>query len=148
MNKKLLLFILLLTAVFSASPKVHAQTNPDWQPIFLDVTGGNKLDGLEASFQLNTCNNEDVVYVKFINHNAYPVKIEWFDAVFTQDLKWVNEERVALKKSLTLPANGDATGECAKNSYPELLVKMKNFIPGKKDFKRYSASQLTVIAVK
>jgi hypothetical protein len=147
MNNKMIFFILLLGVISFAPVKMHAQTKSEWQPIFLLVTGGNTMDGVEASFQINTCKGEDVVFVKFINHNAYPVKLEWFDAVFTQEQKWVNEERVSAKKSLTLPANSEAKGECANNSYPILLVKVKDFVPSKKDVKRYSTSQLKVIAV-
>lgn len=148
MNKKIHFFILfLLVATLSAPHKLVAQNTPSWQPIFLQVTGGNTMDGVEASFQLNKCNGVDVVYVKFFNHNSYPVKIEWVDAVFTQELKWVNDAAGTNKKSLNLPANTEAKGDCSNKLYPALLVKVKDFISDKKDFKRFSASQLAVIAV-
>jgi len=149
MNKKILFFILLLLVAIFYAPhnKLVAQNTSAWQPIFLQVTGGNTMDGVEASFQLNKCNGLDVVYIKFFNHNSYPVKIEWIDAVFTKELKWVNDSKGVDRKSLTLLANTEAKGECANKLYPALLIKMKDFIISKKDFKRYSASQLTVVAV-
>ena len=106
MNKKILFFILLLLVVLFFAPqnKLAAQNTSTWQPIFLQVTGGNTMDGIEASFQLNKCNGLDVVYIKFFNHNDYPVKIEWTDAVFTKELKWVNNSKGVDRKSLTLPA--------------------------------------------
>ena len=145
MHNKILFSVLLLMALIYVPSKARAQNDSEWQPIFLLVTGGNTVDGVEASFQLNKCGGTDVIYVRFTNHNSYPVKIEWYDAVFTQSLKWVNEERIAERRSLTLPANTDAKGECSKNTYPNLIVNVKNFIADKKDFKRYSASQLTVV---
>ncbi len=152
MKKRVRLFVFFL-GIFCFSLSLCAQTdlptaNPDWQPIYLLVNGGNTMDGIEASFQLSKCNQEDVVYVKYVNHNTYPVKVEWFDAVFTQELKWINEERVAAKKSITLSANEEAKGECLKSANAKLVVKIKDFIKDKKDFKRYSASQLTITAVK
>lgn len=105
------------------------------------------MDGVEASFQVNTCNGVDIIYIKFINHNANAVKIEWFDAVFSQELKWNSKETPADKKSLVLSANAEVKGECSKNLYLELFVKVKDFVADKKDFKRYSASRFKVVSV-
>lgn len=138
---------LLLILFFFSNLRLDAQTN-DWQPIYLLATGANTMDGVEASFQLNTCNGEDVVHVKFINHNEYAVKLEWFDDVFTQELKWINKEQAGNKKSITLAAKAEAKGACLNNSHPELIIKVKDFVATKKDFKRYSSSQLMIVAVR
>ncbi len=148
MNKIKYFIIFLFALVLSISHEANAQNNSDWQPIYLLVTGGNIMDGVEASFQTNTCNGVDIIFIKFINHNANSVKIEWFDAVFSQELKWNNKEQETDKKSLVLPANSEVKGECSNNLYPALIVKVKDFVASKKDFKRYSASQLRVVAVK
>lgn len=105
------------------------------------------MDGVEASFQINTCNGEDVIYIKFINRNENTVKLEWFDAVFSQELKWINKDQTSNKKSLILPAVKEVKGECSSKLYPELVVKIRDFVADKKDVKRYSTSQLKVIAV-
>lgn len=147
MNKKKYFYIFLFALILAVPYKVHAQTISDWQPIYLLVTGGNIMDGVEASFQVNTCDGEDVVYIKFINHGAKPVKLEWFDAVFTQELKWINKDQAAAKKSLLLPAKAQVKGDCSTTLNPELIIKLKDFVANKKDFKRYSASQLRVVAV-
>ena len=112
--------------------------------MFLQVSGSNVMDGVEASFQIGTCNNENVVYLKFVNKNSYPVKLEWFDAVFTQELKWVNKEGDANKRLLVLPAKSELVGSCVKAPAPELMVKLNDFITDKKNFKRYVSSQLTI----
>lgn len=139
--------ILLLVLIISSNIRVDAQTNK-WQPIYLLVTGANTMEGVEASFQLNTCNGEDVIQVKFINHNEYAVKLEWFDGVFSQELKWVNKELAGDKKSITLAAKAEAQGTCLNNSNPELIIKIKDFVASKKDVKRYSSSQLLIVPMK
>lgn len=147
MNKRIFFYFLLLAFISYYSHKVHAQSNLDWQPIYLTPGGGNTVDGVEASFQINTCNSEDKIYLRFVNHNKYNVKLEWFDAVFTQELKWINKDQVEDKKSLILPANVEATGKCSNILYPELVIKVKNFVADKKEVKRYLASQLKVNTV-
>lgn len=147
MNQIKYLFILLFTVILTIPKKTNAQNNSDWQPIYLLVTGGNTMDGVEASFQINTCDGIDIVLIKFINHNPNPVKIEWFDAVFSQELKWYNKDQATDKKSLVLSAKAEVKGECSNNLYPALFVKVKDFVTDKKDFKRYAASQLKVVPV-
>lgn len=155
MNKKIYFLILIFALILSFPQKVQAQVNSDWQLIGLTPAGYNVLDGVEALFQINVCDGKDVIYIKFINRNVYSVKVEWVDAVFTEELKWINKDNVADKKTLTIPANGEVKGECSNSttdvlmkSGKELVVEMKNFVANKKDFKRYSASFFKVIAVK
>jgi len=126
---------------------MNAQSGADWQPIYLQVTGHNTMDGVEALFQLSSCNGEDIISIKYINHNDYAVKLEWFDAVFTRELKWINKEQAADKKTIQLAAKEEAMGTCSNNLYAELIVKVKDFTADKKDFNRYSASRLWVSGV-
>ena len=147
MQKKIKILIPFF-ALFSFSVFVlKGQTNSDWQPIYLLVTGGNIIDGVEASFQLNTCNGEDIVYIKFVNHTAKSVKLEWFDAVFTQEIKWINKDKADDKKSLVLGANAEEKGSCLMDSPTVLTIKLKDFVEDKKNFKRYSASRLKISIV-
>lgn len=146
MRKKITNLGLFLVLIISSNHQMNAQTS-EWQPIYLTAGGGNLMDGLEASFKSVPCNGSDMIYVKFINHNAYPVKLEWFDAVFTQELIWIKKDQVIDKKFLTVPANGKLEGNCSSNTYPELSIKVKNFVSDLKAFKRYSTYNLTVTAV-
>jgi hypothetical protein len=140
-------FTLLTLLVGFSFFKVEAQKNSDWQPIFLLVTGANVMDGVEASFKLGTCNNEDVVFVKFINHNDYAVKLEWSDAIFNQELKWLYRTEINKRESITLAPKMEAQGEAINKKHPELIIKLKDFIVDKKNFKRYLTSQLIVTPV-
>lgn len=147
MYKKKSYFILLFVWAFLGVFNASGQNNAGWEPVYLQVTGANIIDGVEAFFQTNACNGEDVLCLKFINHNKYSVRLEWFDAVFTQELKWINKDQSENKKSITLPAETEAKGTCLNNNYSELTIKVNNFVVGKNDFKRYSASQLNIIPV-
>ena len=146
MKKKIQVLIAFVVILTSFSIQTNAQT-ADWQPIYLTAGGGNLMDGLEASFKSTSCNESDVIYVQFINHNAYPIKLEWFDAVFTQELIWIKKDEVNDKRSLTVPANSKLEGNCSNNTQPELSINVKNFVSDKKSFKRYSTNNLTVTAV-
>src|ERR1017187_5825495 len=76
MNTKILFLISLVFAIYFLPHQASAQNNQDWLPIYLNIVGDNKMNGVEASFQVNTCNGEDMIYIKFVNQNNYPVKIE------------------------------------------------------------------------
>ncbi len=155
-KKKFIIIILLFVAIIPVSQRLSAQINSDWQFIGLTIAGDNKQDGVEAFYQINKCNGKDVIYIKYINHNEYPVKLEWFDAVFTQELKWVRKERMGDRKTIIIPAKVEVKGECpissgevlkTKQLNPELFVEAKDFLTNIENFKRYSASDLTIIAV-
>lgn len=158
MNIKHLFFLFLLALILSVPPWAQAQTGSDWQLIGLTIGGNNIKDGVEAFFQINTCNGKDVIYVKFINRNNNPVKVAWVDAIFTEELKWIYKDAAVDKKSLIIPANGEVKGECSnsltavlKNAgiiHNELLVEVKDFVLDKKDLKLYSAGYFSVIEVK
>lgn len=121
-------------------PVFSQSVNAVWEMIGFDVAGHNIQNGVEAYYQLNKCNGEDVVYVKFINHNNYPVMIQWTDAVFTQDLKWVNGSS---QKNISLAASQQKEGNCS-GSDASLSVSLKNFISDISNFKRYGANSFSV----
>lgn len=140
-------FLILISILFFSVPQFFSQNKDNWEPVYLLVTGANTMDGVEASFKLGKCNNEDVVFIKFNNHNDYPVKLEWFDAVFSQELRWINKDGEGNKKKLIVPAKMELKGGCENNTYSELIVKLKDFIGDKQNFKRFHTSQLTIVSV-
>ncbi|MBI5218022.1 MAG: hypothetical protein HY958_03735 [Bacteroidia bacterium] len=139
---KILSFIILFSGSFT-----FAQTSSDWNPIGLTVDGKNMQNGIKAFYQLNKCNNEDVVFIKFINDNTNAVVAEWNDAVFTKEHKWVGNEKGDSKKSLTIGGNVIIIGDCSGISHPELVVKIHDFIKNINDFKSFKTTffQVTVI---
>lgn len=148
MNKMKYLFIYIFIFAFFILQKANSQNNTSWQPIYLLVTGGNVMDGVEASFQVNKCNGKDIVNIKFINHTSSQLSLEWFDAVFTKELKWINKDKKEDKKYISLSPNAEIVGNCLNGKYPELTINMKDFMEDKNNFNRYSSSQLKIIKVK
>lgn len=139
MNK----FFLLIASVFALN-YFQASAQNTWVPVHLTVAGYNTLAGVEASFQQNTCNGQDVVYIKFTNTNNYPVELTWFNAIFTNDLQWISKENPADKKTIALSANQNLQGDCADASTAVLIVNISDFIPSVSQFKRYGTVALNV----
>ena len=145
MNKQQ--FITIIFGLLISFTQLYSQNKNGWEPVYLQVTGANTMDGVDASFRLGKCNNENVVFIKFINHNDYSVKLEWFDAVFTQELKWINKDEERSKKNLLIPAGAEVSGDCSNTVSTVLMINLKSFVADKKEFKRYSSFQLNVLAV-
>lgn len=142
LNFNILSFLLL----FSVS-SIFAQSNIGWSPIGLAVNGKNMQNGVEAFYQLNKCNNEDVIIIKFINYNTSAVIAEWNDAVFTKELKWASNEKKDIKKSITIGGNEVILGDCSDTSQPELVVKIQDFIKNIDDFKLFRALSFHVTVI-
>jgi hypothetical protein len=123
---------------------VFAQSNSNWSPIGLSVSGKNMQNGVEAFYQLSKCNNEDVVFIKFINNNANAVVVEWNDAIFTKALQLQNNQKGNNKKTLTIGANKVIFGDCSSKSQPELTVKVHDFINNIADFKLFKVTSFQV----
>lgn len=143
MNTKITSFLALLMLV-SIQVGLAFNHPDDWQPIFLTPGGGNTVEGVEANFKLATCNGEEVVFIRFINHNEYSVTLEWYDAVYDKEMKFIGRTDENIKKSLKVLAKTELKGECG--AYSELVIKVKDFVQGKDDIQRYYASDLNIFA--
>lgn len=139
---KRLLFLFFTVSALQYSADSKAQTT-DWTPIFLTVSGNHIVNGLEGYFQKGVCNNEDVIFVKFVNTNAYAVALTWYNAVFTHEIKWYYNADDT--KSLTVPAATTAEGTCGGEAL--LVIKLSDFISDPNQFKRYCSVELTISKV-
>jgi len=140
-----LTFSILSFILFFSVLSVSAQSNSSWSPIGLTVNGKNMQNNVEASYQLSKCNNEDVVYIKLFNYNTDAVIVEWNDAIFTKELKWVKENKI---KSLTIGGNEVIFGECSNTSKSELVVKVSEFIKNIDDFNKFGTTSFKVTTIK
>jgi len=141
--KKIIITSLLLVICLSVNSRIFAQNSSKWEPVFLTVSGGNYLDGVEAYFKTDICNTESVVFIKFINKNDYAVKLSWFDAVFTNENKWIHKDGLAELRTISLGPKSEKAGDCA-SSFPQLTIKLKDFIDQVEHFKRFSTSNFTI----
>lgn len=130
--------ILSVFLLFSVS-SLFAQSNSEWNPIGLAVNGKNMQNGVEAFYKLNKCNNEDVIFIKFINYNSSAVTVEWNDAIFTNELQWTSSIKGNNKKSLIIGSNEAILGDCTETCKPELVIKAHDFIKSMDEFKLFRA---------
>lgn len=131
--------VLLPLILLSLAGKAQSS---DWTPVFLTPSGNHIVKGVEAYFQAGTCDNQGVVYIKFVNTNNYPVNLEWHNAVFTTGLTWIHQETD--RKSLTIPANTSLEGSC--QGEPMLVVNLSQFLNDSSQFKRLSTVELLINA--
>jgi len=137
MKKLLLLFLTVTTLLYS--PESKAQST-DWTPIFLTVSGNHIVKGLEGYFQKGTCNGEDVVFVKFVNTNTYPIALTWYNGIFTHEIKWYCDANDT--QLMTVPAATTTEGTCGGEAL--LVIKLTDFITDPNQFKRYCSVELTI----
>lgn len=141
-------FLIPLFALFLSAPhNVKAQANTDWKILLLDVAGRTIVGGVEVYAQVNKCKDDDVIYIKMINHNEHKVNVKWFDAILTPQQVWVKKDAPAEQKSIMIEPNIEIKGDCLSNNYSECVIKIKNFIDKPDNFKEYAVYHFEVIAV-
>lgn len=128
--------------------RTDAQTNSaiggtGWDPIGFSVIGHNTMNGVEAYYQLNKCTEEDVVFVKLINHNKYAVTVEWYPAVFTKELKWIRKENLSDKISVVVNPDVELRGDCTDTN-KMMMIHLKDFSVDAINFNRYGTSNFAV----
>lgn len=148
MKKVIYIIIPLFALIFSVSHKAEAQAIiPDWTILKLDVAGRTNVGGVEVHAQVNKCKEDDVVYLKIINHNEHTVTVKWFDAVLTPQQIWIKKDKAVEQKSLTIEPNKELKGDCVSTNYTECVIKLKDFIDKPDYFKEYAVYHFEVKAV-
>lgn len=148
MKKIVYLIIPLFVLIFSVSHKADAQAIiADWTILKLDVAGRTNVGGVEAFAQVRKCKEEDVVYLKIINHNEHKVNVKWFDAVLTPQQIWIKKDNSTEQKSLIIEPNKEVKGDCLSDNFTECVIKLKDFIDKPNNFREYAVYHFEVIAV-
>lgn len=137
--RKLLLAAFVLSMASTSNLLAQSQ-NDGWEHIFLLVSGHNEIDGVKAWFKKEDCNGEAVVVLKFTNTNSNAVTVSWYNAVFSQDLKWTFNEEIT--HNTTIEAGETVIGSCSISN--ELNIPLSNFYDDASQFKRFSTNGLTV----
>ncbi|MEQ1733006.1 MAG: hypothetical protein ABL940_05000, partial [Bacteroidia bacterium] len=132
------LFSILFTLLFYFN--TQAQTVPMWEPIGLTVTGNNQIEGIEAWYSLSKCKGQAMVYLKFVNTTNSSATIEWFDGIFTTELKWVKKEKAEDKKTLIIPANSEVKADCTNaTQIKNCTIFLNKILTPTQNVKRYGA---------
>jgi hypothetical protein len=139
--KKNLLYLTFSLFLFSG---IKAQTTGNWNGILLSTDGTNGLNGVKAFYKVTTCNNNEVIELKFINTNNYTVKAGWKDIIVTKANN--NLSGNDRQDSLTLAPHAEIAGDCSGNN-AELTVKLSDFGTDVYDFKTFLASGFDFIVI-
>lgn len=136
--KKITLILALTVAALSFKAQQAAALPNTWQNAILRADALSEIDGVEVFCMRTTCNNEDVVLIKFINKNSYKVRVEWVDAIFVNG-NWIYAKDKT-PKILYLEPNNNVVGQC--DGLDKLKVKVTSIIDNPKDFNHYTVSGL------
>lgn len=134
-------FLLSLGLIFIA---LVSPAQNSWEPVKLDVAGHNIVNNVEASFQKTTCNNEEVIIVKFVNRNNYPVTIKWYDAILTQAGSWVKKDDSTAKKVLAIAGGREVKGGCSPDSESVCVIKLSDYLSKLTEYKLYAIYRFEV----
>lgn len=128
---------------------VHAQEKKIWKPFnkFKDdqnimqtnpndvgtPVSTNIKDGVSFYSKRSQCNSENVVLLKLVNSNNYPVKVSWKLSPNTPEV------------FVLVPASSGLEGSCSlnDNNLAKLIIKKPNDID-KKEIKKYALSHINV----
>jgi hypothetical protein len=139
-------FILSLLFLVINSNLINAQSDYNWEPIGLTLTGNNNYQGVEAFYRVAECDGEYYLILKFINENENKVIIEWEDGIFTQDKVWVSNSVDNKINSIIIEPESEITCDCTQ-PIDELFVKIREFIPDFDDFFKYRTISLTITVI-
>lgn len=140
MGKTILLFLLLLLASHQV---IQAQSDYNWEPIGLTVSGDNIQQGIQAFYRIAEYNEEKFIVIKFINYNNNDVTLEWQDGVFTHDLEWVNNSNDDSFSSISIQAKEKVSGDCS-NLDDMLVIRISDFVTDFSAFNKYRTLSLVV----
>lgn len=143
----ILRYTILPLLIFISISSVSGQSNSEWKGIGLTVSGMNNFGGVEAFYQYVNCDKQDVVLIKFINHNNYSVEIEWNDALFTKELKWVSNRKKDFRKTIILEINETKAGNCSEGGSTQLVVPVHDFIKKPDNFKLFGVKSFKVKSI-
>ncbi len=132
-------FYLLFAALFGlfSSQDIFAQSERSkWTPV---KTASN----VDVLYQLSTCDGTDVIFVRFVNRNNYPVRIVWKEAFDTQVEK--NTLGKGVEKSMLLPVGETVNTDCNRDQLPECKISAKQIAPHyRASIQGYRLTELTV----
>jgi hypothetical protein len=135
--------LFLITSIFFFSFS-HAQTNTGWMPVWLGADGTNSFSGVEAYYQVTTCNNVEVVQLKLINHHTYAVKAGWKGMVLTNSDEKLYGNNQA--DSVLIAANAQVVGDCSGNT-PSLTRNLTDFSTDVANLKTYLTTSFDFIVI-
>ena len=104
----------------------------------------SEVQGVKVYYQVSTCQNNSVVYLKFDNTNNRSVRITWKEVFIT---KQVPEEREGIlgQKQLTLAPGITSQSDCAQINIKECVTLAYQALPAyKADIVKFNLKDISV----
>jgi hypothetical protein len=139
MIKKYLFSLITISAI-----TVAAFSQERWENGNIRADGRTAVDGVEVFYLKTQCQGNDVLFLKLVNHNSYPVKAEWIDSILENDSKWSYSSNEK-SKNVTIAASSEVKGSCSGSR--ELIVHLKDLSSNPNLFQYFSASGLTITKI-
>ncbi|WP_181304439.1 hypothetical protein [Rufibacter sp. XAAS-G3-1] len=119
----ILLILILFVSAFAFNPN---KANID--PSATKWVFHSEVKGVKIYYQINTCEKQSVVFLKFNNTNSKKVSVTWKEAFYT---KQVPEEKDSHKgtKQLTLPPGETSQSDCSAVRIKECITFSHEAIP-------------------
>jgi hypothetical protein len=134
-------YYILLTAFTLLGGIAKAQSTENWQPLMF-ASGMNSFKGVEGFCTTTNCGGVESILIKWINHNSYPVKAGWKDAVYTLDNRQMNSN--TLQDSISLAPNSETAGRCG-GDMNQLILKFSYFGTDIKNFNYLIALDFDIV---
>ncbi|HOE04470.1 MAG TPA: hypothetical protein PLZ52_04590 [Bacteroidales bacterium] len=124
---------LTITSAFS-------QTEAEWSPVGIAVTGNNSYKGIEMHYKFIDCNGEQTCVIRIINHNENNVEVEWHNGIFTNESVWVEDTETTQKQIIGVKS--EVYGICNDEN---LSFPLKQLIDKPENAVRFRAFSLKVV---
>lgn len=142
MKKKISFFLFAIFAIwlnnYSYSQQSVQISKSGWKPAKVQNDGSNLLNGVSFFFRKEGLNAEDFILIKLINHNTYPVNVQWQED--GSGLK-----KVPLQASSEIEGSFNALMQPEKNRESAALVIPKSKISKENTLKQQILSSLEVV---
>lgn len=134
--------LLIVAAFFLIAGFLKSQTTANWQFAAIGMDGTNGYNNVEVYYSVSTCNKNEVISLKLINHNNYDVKAQWINVVVGND----DKEHYGKSKlvSYKLAANETVIGDC-KDKTSTLTFKLSDYGLKASDVRIFVGSNFDVI---
>ena len=139
MRTKGLIFITAMLLFIGVS---KAQSTIEWKLTTIGMDGTNGYNGVEVYYATSSSKSGDVVLIKLINSNPFPVKAQWVSVMVTNDDKELYGKTQLV--SYKLAANSEAVGSI-KDKSSALTIKLSDYGIKASELRTFVGSSFDVI---
>ena len=124
--------------------KTQTVSSEVWQKAMVNVDGTHIVYGVEVLYRRTSCNSQEQILLKFVNSNSEDVLIEWSDGIYTEDKKWIMNERNDKARELKLKAKSQIEGACEDDAAQILRIDLSEYLSDNKQSFSYAPAYLDI----